>query len=120
MLSGTVRAGLGLSAATVPLATLGFTPRRRPLCWVVDTVRLRESSCSILLRSACYWHEPHTREETHMLREKMPERFVSFAQGTDHIHPKRKKKKKNYTNTYLVAESSLRKFLSARGAGVTG
>lgn len=55
-----------------------------------------------------------------MLREKMPERFVSFAQGTDHIHPKRKKKKKNYTNTYLVAESSLRKFLSACGAGVTG
>ena len=53
MVSGTVSAGLGFSAATVPLATLGLPPRRRLLCCVVEMVRFRESSFSILLRKAC-------------------------------------------------------------------
>lgn len=55
MVSGTVSAGLGLSAATVPLATVGLLPRRRLLCWVVEMVRFRESSFPILLRRACRW-----------------------------------------------------------------
>lgn len=54
MFSGTVSAGLGLRAATVPLVTAGFGRRfPRPEWKVVETVRLRESSDSIFLRIAC-------------------------------------------------------------------
>ena len=52
--SGTVSAGLGLSAATVPFATAGFPPRFPRLCWwVVEIVRFRASSDSIFFRIAC-------------------------------------------------------------------
>ena len=119
MVSGTVRAGLGLSAATVPLATLGFPPRRRPLCWVVDMVRLRERPCSILLRSACYWNEPQTRGQTYMREEKMPVRGLCLLPKPRDTPEQHLKKKTKDTNTCLVAESSLRKFLSC-GANVTG
>jgi hypothetical protein len=54
MVSRTVSAGLGLSAATVPLATLGLPPRLRPGCRVVETVRFRDSSFPIFLRKACH------------------------------------------------------------------
>ena len=53
MVSGTVRAGLGLSAATVPFATFALRDLRPLACCVVDMVRFRESSVSILLRRAC-------------------------------------------------------------------
>lgn len=53
MFSGTVRAGLGLRAATVPLvAALEARLEERDV-WVVEMVRLRESSDSIFLRMAC-------------------------------------------------------------------
>lgn len=51
MVCGTVNAGLGLRAATVPLATVGLRPFwLRKL--VVEMVRLRESSDSIFFRIA--------------------------------------------------------------------
>ena len=51
--SGTVSAGDGLSAATVPLATLGFVRLRPPeCCCVVEIVRFRANSLSIRFRSA--------------------------------------------------------------------
>ena len=54
MLSGTVSAGLGFKAATVPFWTLGFALRLlRFWLYVVEMVRLRESSDSIFLRIAC-------------------------------------------------------------------
>ena len=53
MLSGTVRAGLGFKAATVPFWTLGLLLRLvRFGLKVVEIVRLRESSDSIFLRMA--------------------------------------------------------------------
>lgn len=53
MSSGTVKAGLGFSAATVPFCTFGLLPRLRLECCVVEIVRLRASSDSIFLRIAC-------------------------------------------------------------------
>lgn len=48
MFSGTVKAGLGLSAATVPLAAAGFPPRLVLRCpCVVEIVRFRDNSDSI-------------------------------------------------------------------------
>ena len=54
MFSGTVSAGLGFSAATVPLAAEGLFPRLDERCWlwVVEMVRLRDSSDSIFFRIA--------------------------------------------------------------------
>lgn len=55
MFSGTVRAGLGFSAATVPFCAVALCPRLRlpgASCCVVEIVRLRESSDSIFLRIA--------------------------------------------------------------------
>jgi hypothetical protein len=53
MFSGTVSAGLGRSAATVPLAACTLLPRLPPrMLFVVEMVRLRESSDSIFLRMA--------------------------------------------------------------------
>lgn len=55
MFSGTVRAGLGFNAATVPFCALALCPRLRlpgASCCVVEIVRLRESSDSIFLRIA--------------------------------------------------------------------
>ena len=54
MLSGTVSAGLGFNAATVPFCTLDLLERLLLRCWwVVEIVRFRESSDSIFLRIAC-------------------------------------------------------------------
>lgn len=53
MLSGTVKAGLGLRAATVPFWTFGLLPRLRFEGYAVEIVRFRESSDSIFLRIAC-------------------------------------------------------------------
>lgn len=53
MCSGTVSAGLGFRAATVPFVAVRLARfPGRPLC-VVDIVRLRASSDSIFLRMAC-------------------------------------------------------------------
>ncbi len=53
MFSGTVRAGAGLSAATVPFCAFDLLPRLL-LRWycVVEMVRFRASSDSIFLRMA--------------------------------------------------------------------
>ena len=62
MCSGTVSAGLGFSAATVPFVAV--RPARlpgRPLC-VVEIVRLRASSDSIFLRIACVPAECQCRQ----------------------------------------------------------
>ena len=69
MFSGTVRAGLGLRAATVPLATGGLAERLlRPDWKVVETVRFRASSDSIFLRIACGGSaRKMTREETDLV-----------------------------------------------------
>lgn len=56
MLSGTVNAGLGLRAATEPLAPVAFEEcflLRRLFEAVVDIVRFLASSDSIFLRMAC-------------------------------------------------------------------
>lgn len=57
ILSGTVNAGLGFNAATVPLTGAVLPPRPRferwPV-WLCEMVRLRESSDSIFLRIACH------------------------------------------------------------------
>jgi hypothetical protein len=56
MFSGTVNAGLGLRAATVPLVgtILPPGPPRLDRWWVVDIVRFRASSDSIFFRIAYY------------------------------------------------------------------
>lgn len=57
MFSGTVNAGLGLRAATVPLVGASLPPgppRLDERWWVVDIVRFRESSDSIFFRMAYY------------------------------------------------------------------
>ena len=56
--SGTVNAGLGLRAATVPLAATSLPPGARlddRWWWLVGIVRFRASSDSIFFRIAYYW-----------------------------------------------------------------
>ena len=79
MLSGTVNAGLGLSAATVPFAPviLDSFLFRRLFDAVVEIVRLRASSDSIFLRMA-WLNEGQCEHENHRNMVIQPRRTSSF------------------------------------------
>ena len=86
MLSGTVSAGLGFSAATVPFCTFGLLLCFLP-CWcVVEIVRLRESSDSIFFRIACADEEVCSSTSNETLRVETRRRglpLVDSAEGRD-------------------------------------